>query len=54
VNESIIGGVVEEITTFDMEGESGIAVWLTDGRFLWVPSIDDRVMICETPRYKAN
>lgn len=53
-SETVKGVAIEEITLFDMEGESGMAIWLTDGRFIWVPTIEDRVMICQTPRYKAN
>lgn len=52
--ESIIGATIEEITLFDMEGEEGMAFWFTDGRFVWVPTTDDRILICETPRYRAN
>jgi hypothetical protein len=48
------GSVIEEITQFDIDGEEGIAVWLEDGRFLWIASIEDRVLICETPKYRAN
>ena len=52
--ETIKGGVIEEITLFDMDGEQGMAIWLEDGRFIWIPCIDDRILICETPKYRAN
>ncbi len=54
VVESIKGATLEEITLFDIDGVTGMAFWLSDGRFVWVETIDNRVMICETPRYRAN